>query len=115
MSFDAWVSVSVLAVAVTLFISRAIPLAATAIGIPIVLAATGVLTPEQCLSGFGNQAAIALGAIFVLGAGLQESGVATLIAGGLERVGGKMLVLLGGGGLHLLRRRTPPDAAALAP
>jgi len=89
MSFDAWVSVSVLAVAVTLFISRAIPLAATAIGIPIVFAAAGVLTPEQCLSGFGNQAAIALGAIFVLGAGLQESGVATLIAGGLERVGGK--------------------------
>ncbi len=89
MSFEAWVSITTLCIAVVLFVSKWIPLAATAVGIPVVLAATGVLTPEQSLRGFGNQAVIALAGIFVLGAGLQESGVATLCARGLERAGGR--------------------------
>ena len=89
MDLYAWVAVGTLIAAVTLFISKWIPLAATALSIPVVLAATGTLTPDQCLEGFGNKAVIALAGIFVLGAGLQESGVATLIARGLERVGGK--------------------------
>ena len=86
---NAWIAVAVLLAAVTLFISRWLPLEATALSIPVVLGATGVLTAEQCLRGFGNQAVIALGGIFVLGAGLQESGVATLVARGLERLGGR--------------------------
>jgi di/tricarboxylate transporter len=85
----AWISVGTLVVAVTLFIGRWIPLEATALGIPVVLAVTGTLAPEQCLQGFGNQAVIALGGIFILGAGLQEAGVATLVARGLERLGGR--------------------------
>ncbi len=89
MDLHAWVAVGTLLVAVALFISKWIPLAATALSIPVVLAATGTLDPEECLSGFGNQAVIALAGIFILGAGLQESGVATLIARGLEHVGGK--------------------------
>ncbi len=88
MDLHAWISVATLLTAMTLFVSRWIPLEATALGIPVVLAFTGVLNPEQCLSGFSNQAVVALGAIFILGAGLKESGVATLIARGLQRVGG---------------------------
>ncbi len=89
MSYEALVVLITLAGAVTLFVSRWIPLAATAIGIPIVLAATRVLTPEESLRGFGNQAVIALAAILLLGAGLRESGVATIAARGLERMGGR--------------------------
>ncbi|MHC4551034.1 MAG: SLC13 family permease [Planctomycetota bacterium] len=86
---QAWIAVGTLAVAVTLFISKWIPLEATALGIPVVLAVTGTLEPALCLKGFGNQAVIALAGIFILGAGLQESGVATLVARGLERMGGR--------------------------
>ncbi len=89
MSVDAWISVITLAVAVVLFVTKWIPLAVTALAIPLVLAATGVLSTEQSLRGFGNQAVIALAGILLLGAGLQESGVATLCARGLERVGGR--------------------------
>jgi len=63
-----------------------------------VLAVTGTVSPaEAALRGFGNNAVIALGAIFVLSAGLKESGVATLMGRMLERFGGKKewsLVLL---------------------
>ena len=83
------IAIATLVCAVYLFISERIPLAMTALAIPIVLAATGTLErPDQALIGFGNSAVIALAAIFVLGAGLKESGVATLMARGLQRVGG---------------------------
>jgi len=89
MDLHAWIALGTLVVAVALFIGKVIPLAATALSIPIVLAATGTLDTPDCLAGFGNKAVIALGGIFVLGAGLQESGVATIVARALERLGGR--------------------------
>ena len=90
MDFHAWIAIATLVVAMVLFISKLIPLEATALSIPVVLAITGTVTPaEAALRGFGNNAVIALGAIFVLSAGLKESGVATLMGRVLERFGGK--------------------------
>lgn len=90
MSIHEIIAIGTLIAAVVLFITEAIPLAMTALAIPVVLAATGTLeSPDQALVGFGNSAVIALAAIFVLGAGLKESGVATLMARGLLRVGGR--------------------------
>lgn len=98
MDIHAWIAVGTLVVAMVLFISKLIPLEATALSIPVVLAVTGTVHPaEAALRGFGNTAVIALGAIFVLSAGLQESGVATMMGRMLERFGGKKewsLVLL---------------------
>jgi di/tricarboxylate transporter len=98
MDIHAWIAIGTLVVAMVLFISKLIPLEATALSIPVVLAVTGTVDPaEAALRGFGNTAVISLGAIFVLSAGLQESGVATLMGRLLERFGGKKersLVLL---------------------
>jgi di/tricarboxylate transporter len=89
MDLHAWIAIGTLVVAMVLFISKLIPLEATALSIPVVLAVTGTVTPaEAVLRGFGNTAVIALGAIFVLSAGLKESGVATLMGRLLERFGG---------------------------
>lgn len=90
MSVHQIIAVATLAAAMVLFITEAIPLWMTALSIPVVLAATGTLaSPDQALVGFGNPAVLALASIFVLGAGMKESGVATLMAQGLRRVGGK--------------------------
>jgi di/tricarboxylate transporter len=98
MDIHAWIAIATLVLAMVLFISKLIPLEATALSIPVVLAVTGTVSPaEAALRGFGNNAVIALGAIFVLSAGLKESGVATLMGRMLERFGGKkewILVLL---------------------
>ncbi len=90
MEIHAWIAIATLIVAMVLFISKLIPLEATALSIPVVLAVTGTINPaEAALRGFGNSAVIALGAIFVLSAGLKESGVATLMGRMLERFGGR--------------------------
>ena len=95
MSVHEIIAIATLVVAVVLFITEAIPLAATALAIPVVLAVTGVLeSPDQALAGFGNSAVIALAGVFVMGAGLRESGVATLVAKGLQRVGGRSEIRL---------------------
>ena len=98
MDFHAWIAIATLIIAMVLFITKLIPLEATALSIPIVLAVTGTVSPtEAVLRGFGNNAVIALGAIFVLSAGLKESGVATLMGRMLDRFGSKKewsLVLL---------------------
>ena len=90
MDIHAWIAIATLVVAMVLFISKLIPLEATALSIPVVLAVTGTVSPaEAALRGFGNNAVIALAAVFVLSAGLKESGVATLMGRMLERFGGK--------------------------
>ncbi len=94
-----WIALATLAGATTLFLTKWLPIPVTALSIPVVLFATNVLPDaKDALKGFGNQAALAIAAVFVLGAGLKESGVATLIARGLQRLGGtsepRLIVLL---------------------
>lgn len=90
MDLHGWIAVATLAAATALFITKRLPIAVTALLIPIVLFATRVLPdPEDALVGFGNKAALAIAAVMVIGAGLKECGVATLMARGLQRVGGR--------------------------
>ena len=84
---EAWIAVATLVVAAALFLTKLLPIGVTALSIPVVLVATGVIShPSDALRGFGNHAVIAIGSIFVVGGALQESGVATLVARGLQRV-----------------------------
>lgn len=83
-----WVAVGTLAVTIFLFVTRLIPLEATALSIPVVLAATGAIDARAALSGFGNHAVIAIGGVFILGEGLRESGVASLMGRVLQKLGG---------------------------
>ena len=85
----AWIALLTLAGVVVLFITKWLPMEATALAVPVVLAATGTLAnPADALAGFGSHAVIAIAAIFILGMGLQKSGVATLLARAIERLGG---------------------------
>lgn len=94
MDVHGWIALATLVGATVLLVGAWIPMAATALLVPVVLAVTRTVSPEVALSGFGNHAAISIGATFVVGAGMKESGVATLLARGLERVGGRREVAL---------------------
>lgn len=83
-----WIAVATLVVATLLFVTEWVALPLVALSIPVVLAVTGVVSAQVALSGFGNHAALSIAATFVVSMGLRESGVATLMARGLERVGG---------------------------
>ena len=57
MDIYSWIAIGTLVVAMVLFISKLIPLEATALSIPVVLAVTGTVNPaEAALRGFGNSA-----------------------------------------------------------
>ena len=60
--------------AVALFVWERFNPAVVAIAVMGVLMASGIITPEQGLSGFSNQATVAVAAMFVLSAGLEDSG-----------------------------------------
>ena len=89
MDIHGWIALVILLAAATLFLTRRLPLEATAIAIPLALWLTGTVPEaEAVLAGFGNQAVIALASVFVLGGAMKSSGVADLIARQLERMGG---------------------------
>jgi di/tricarboxylate transporter len=52
----------------------------------LALILTGVLRPEEAFSAFGQPVIIIIASIYVLGAALYDTGVATLIANKLQRV-----------------------------
>jgi di/tricarboxylate transporter len=94
-----WIALAILAAAAVAFIRRWAPHEVVALAIPVLLAVTGVLDdPLEALRGFGDPTVIALGSIFVVGAGLQNSGIAALFARSILRISGqnewKILTLL---------------------
>jgi len=89
MTSDGWIAIGILAATALVVVRRWAPPEFVALGIPVALVVTGVLDPAMALGGFGNHAVIALGAIFVVGAGLQGSGLASLVARAILRVGGR--------------------------
>jgi di/tricarboxylate transporter len=71
---------------VALFITDRLPVVVVAMATPLALWATGLLSLEKSLSGFGDPAVIFIAALFVVSAGLERSGV-TAWAGQLLIVG----------------------------
>ncbi len=69
----------ILAVAAILFILEIIPLAVTAMSVPVALTLTGILTPQQAFSGLSNSNVVLFAGMFVVGASLFETGVAKQI------------------------------------
>jgi len=78
-----------LAAAVALFVSERVSFDVTALIVTAILMATGVLTVEEGLSGFSNQATITIGAMFVISAGFRQSGALKAIGSFFTRVAGR--------------------------
>ncbi|MBD3237189.1 MAG: hypothetical protein GF330_10825 [Candidatus Eisenbacteria bacterium] len=80
--------------ALLLFVSRLLPVEATALLIIAALAITGILEPAEALSGFASNATITVAAMFVLGAALTRSGALDRLTQSLTRVCGMNLRIL---------------------
>lgn len=73
--------------ALTLFTLERVRIDLTALLIMGILLATGVVTPEQGLSGFSNVATVTVAAMFVLSAGLRQTGGLTAVSAAFSRMG----------------------------
>ena len=74
---DATIVYLVLAVVVALFIWNKVPVEVVAVGSALTLAATGVLTLDQALAGFGDTTVLFIAALFVVSEGIDSTGVTT--------------------------------------
>jgi di/tricarboxylate transporter len=72
---DIWIVFAIIAAIVVLFAWDRLPVIAVCIGAALALWATGILTLQQALAGFGDPAVIFIAALFVVSAGLEVAGV----------------------------------------
>ena len=72
---EIWIVFSIIGAVIVLFIWDRLPVIAVCIGSAMALWATGVLTINQSLAGFGDPATIFVASLFVLSAGLEMTGL----------------------------------------
>ena len=60
-----------------------------AVGSALLLAATGVLTLDQALAGFGDTTVLFIAALFVVSEGIDSTGVTTWAGQQTDREGGR--------------------------
>ena len=87
MTRDAGLVLTVLVACTALFVSELLPLEVVALGVVLALMLGGVLTPAEALAGFGEPVVITVGALFVVGAAIVHTGLASGVAVRLGRLG----------------------------
>jgi len=79
---------AIVAGALVLLITEWVRLDLTAVLIIVALAVTGILSPEQALSGFSSEPAILLASVFVLSGGLTQTGLTERLGAWIGRLSG---------------------------
>jgi len=74
-TWEAWLTLAVVTVAIVLLAKEVMIPAVVLFGATVLLLVTGVLTPEQALSGFSNPAPITVAALYVLAGAIERTGV----------------------------------------
>ncbi|MFA7680854.1 MAG: SLC13 family permease [Pigmentiphaga sp.] len=94
MTVDITVVLFIALAAIALFATEKLRMDAVALLVLASLALTGLVTPGQALSGFSNSATITVAAMFVLAAGMQNSGALSGIGNLLGRARSPTVFLL---------------------
>ena len=105
MNVDQWITLGVLLSAMALFVTEALPVGVTGLGIIAVLGLTRVLDAETAMSAFSSPAVVLVGSLYVVSAALIRTGV-------VNTFGSRIVALGRGSELRLLVVSTL--AAALA-
>ncbi len=84
MTFEIVLVLAILAVAIVLFVSELVRVDLVALMVLVTLALTGLISPNQAVSGFSNPAVITVWAVFILSGGGFGTG---LLAAGRHDAG----------------------------
>jgi di/tricarboxylate transporter len=96
---------TILLVALVLFISERLRMDLVALLVLSTLALTGLVDPAGAIAGFSNPAVVAVWAMFILSEGLTRTGIANILGRYLLRIAGPnelrmvVVIMLTGGGL----------------
>lgn len=75
-----WAVILILCVAIALFLTEKLRVDIVALGVVIALMAVGAVTTTEAISGFSSTAVISIAALFIVGAGVFQTGLATRLA-----------------------------------
>lgn len=89
MTADIALVLAILLVSLILFFSEIVRMDIVALLVLVALAVTGLVTPEEAISGFSNAAVVTVWAMFILSEGLTETGVAGIVGKQVLRLAGK--------------------------
>ncbi len=89
MTFEIGLVLFILLSALVLFFSGWIRMDITALLVLATLSITGLITPAEAIAGFSNPAVITVWAMFILSAGLYQTGVARIIGKQVLKLAGK--------------------------
>lgn len=89
LSTDMMLVLGVLMVTIALFVFEVVRVDVVALSIMVLLGLLGLVPSDQLFSGFASNAVISIIAVMILGAGLDRTGVMTVVAAFILRIGGK--------------------------
>ncbi len=79
----------VLVITIALFVFEVVRVDMVALSVMVLLGLLGLVPAEQLFNGFASNAVISIIAVMILGAGLDRTGVMTVVAAFILRIGGK--------------------------
>lgn len=80
LGWDAWITFAVLGMVFSLLLATSVPADIVMLAGVTILLSTGVIGPKEALSGMANEGMVTVGVLFVVVAGLQQTGCMTLVA-----------------------------------
>jgi len=86
---DMMMVLGVLAITIALFVFEVVRVDVVALSIMVLLGLLGLVPSDQLFNGFASNAVISIIAVMILGAGLDRTGVMTVVAAFILRIGGK--------------------------
>lgn len=95
MTWQAWATAAIILIAMALFASEKIRVDVVALITLALLVALGIVSPEQALSGFSNEATVTVAAMFALSIGIERSGALEPVIGLLTKIRQPWLLSLG--------------------
>ncbi|TAM98516.1 MAG: SLC13 family permease, partial [Rhodanobacteraceae bacterium] len=95
MTWQAWATAAIVVVAMVLFASEKVRIDVVALITLALLVALGIISPEQALSGFSNEATVTVAAMFALSIGIERSGALEPVIGLLTKIRKPWLLSLG--------------------
>jgi di/tricarboxylate transporter len=88
MTLEMWVALGILIAAIILFITEWLRVDVVAIAVMVALMLTGLLTAQEAIAGFSNPAVLTIAALFIVGGGVMQTGLAASIGERILKVAG---------------------------
>ena len=80
---------AVLVITITLFVFEVVRVDVVALSVMVLLGLLGLVPSDQLFNGFASNAVISIIAVMILGAGLDRTGVMSVVAAFILKIGGK--------------------------